>query len=166
MTMHDALGDRVKRWTTLNEPWCAAFLGYGAGAHAPGRQNPTDAIAAAHHLMLAHGLAVEALRATDPTLSTGITLNLTVVDPVDPTDASDVDAARQIDGQVNRIFLDPLFRGAYPEDVLDDLAGGLARGPRARRRPRCHLGADRLPRGELLPRRVREPAAGRRARGA
>ena len=122
MTMHDALGDRVRRWTTLNEPWCAAFLGYAAGAHAPGRQNPSDGIAAGHHLLLAHGRAVEALRAADPSLSLGITLNLSVIDPVDPSDASDLDAARRIDGQINRFFLDPLFRGAYPDDVLDDLA--------------------------------------------
>jgi beta-glucosidase len=119
MSVHEALGDRVTRWTTLNEPWCAAFLGYAAGAHAPGRQEPAAAIAAAHHLMLGHGLAVEALRAADPALSLGITLNLTVVDPVRPEDQ---DAARLVDGQSNRIFLDPILRGSYPEDVLADLA--------------------------------------------
>jgi beta-glucosidase len=121
MTVHDALGDRVRRWTTLNEPWCAAYLGYAAGAHAPGRQDPSDGIAAGHHLLLAHGRAVQALRAADPSLSLGITLNLSVIDPVDVDDASDVDAARRIDGQINRIFLDPLFRGEYPHDVLVDL---------------------------------------------
>ena len=60
----DALGDRVSRWSTINEPWCAAMLGYGAGVHAPGRVDPAAAIAASHHLLLAHGLAVDALRAT------------------------------------------------------------------------------------------------------
>ena len=122
LSVHEALGDRVSRWTTLNEPWCAAFLGYAAGAHAPGRQEPAAAIAAAHHLLLGHGLAVEALRAADPALSLGITLNLSVVDPVDADSAEDVDAARRIDGQINRVFLDPLFRGSYPEDVVADLA--------------------------------------------
>jgi len=125
---HAALGDRVRRWTTLNEPWCAAFLGYAAGAHAPGRQEPAAAVAAGHHLMLGHGLVVEALRSADPTLSLGITLNLTVVDPVDASDAGDVDAARRIDGQLNRFFLDPLLRGAYPADVLDDLRGSWTDG--------------------------------------
>ncbi len=119
LTVHAALGDRVTRWTTLNEPWCAAFLGYAAGAHAPGRQEPGAAVAAAHHLLLGHGLAAEALRAADPSLSLGITLNLSVIDPVRPEDA---DAARRIDGQINRIFLDPLLRGSYPDDVLADLA--------------------------------------------
>ncbi len=58
----DALGDRVRRWGTINEPWCAAMLGYAAGIHAPGRTEPGAAAAAAHHLLLAHGLAVDVLR--------------------------------------------------------------------------------------------------------
>ena len=127
MDVHAALGDRVTRWTTLNEPWCAAFLGYGAGAHAPGRQDASDAIAAGHHLLLAHGAAVRELRLADPSLDLGITLNLSVIDPVDNTDA-DRDAARRIDGQLNRFFLDPIFRGAYPDDVLRDLEGSWPAG--------------------------------------
>jgi beta-glucosidase len=122
MDVHAALGDRVTRWTTLNEPWCAAFLGYGAGAHAPGRQHLPDAIAAGHHLLLAHGAAARELRAADATLELGITLNLSIIDTVENTDA-DRDAARRIDGQLNRFFLDPLFRGEYPADLLDDLDG-------------------------------------------
>lgn len=121
--MHEALGDRVRIWTTLNEPWCAAFLGYAAGIHAPGRQKPVAALAAAHHLLLGHGLAVAELRRRDPEATLGITLNLTVPDPADPDSEGDRDAARRIDGQFNRIFLDPLFRGAYPEDLLADVAG-------------------------------------------
>ncbi|WP_129339471.1 GH1 family beta-glucosidase [Cellulomonas endophytica] len=123
LDVHAALGDRVTHWTTLNEPWCAAFLGYAAGVHAPGRQEPEAALAAAHHLLLGHGLAVQALREADPDLSLGITLNFTVPDPLDPADPRDVDAARVVDGQFNRIFLDPLLGRGYPEDVLDDLAG-------------------------------------------
>ncbi|NMR19146.1 GH1 family beta-glucosidase [Cellulomonas fimi] len=122
VTMHEALGDRVDVWTTLNEPWCSAFLGYTAGVHAPGRQSREDGLAAAHHLLLGHGLAVQELRSRAPQASLGITLNLTVADPLDPTDPRDVEAARRIDGQFNRIFLDPLLRGAYPADVLDDVA--------------------------------------------
>lgn len=122
LDIHDALGDRVTNWTTLNEPWCASFLSYIGGEHAPGRQDPAAGVAAGHHLLLAHGLAVQALRERDPKLSLGITLNLTVADPVDPTDAGDLDAARRIDGQFNRFFLDPIFRGEYPQDVRQDLA--------------------------------------------
>ncbi|MGV8880967.1 MAG: GH1 family beta-glucosidase [Rhodoglobus sp.] len=123
LSVHDALGDRVTDWTTLNEPWCASFLSYIGGEHAPGRQNPADGLAAAHHLLLGHGLVVQELRQRDPELTLGITLNLTVADPVDATDAGDRDAARRIDGQFNRFFLDPIFRGSYPVDVLEDVAG-------------------------------------------
>ncbi len=120
--MHEALGDRVDVWTTLNEPWCSSFLSYIAGAHAPGRRNKTAGLAAGHHLLLAHGLAVEALRERDASAELGITLNLTVPKPVDPARAGDLDAARRIDGQFNRFFLDPIFRGGYPADVLEDVA--------------------------------------------
>ncbi|MHA6669822.1 GH1 family beta-glucosidase [Homoserinimonas sp. A447] len=121
--VHDALGDRVDAWTTLNEPWCSSFLSYTGGEHAPGRQSVADGLAAGHHLLLAHGLAIKELRARDEKLQLGITLNLTVPDPVDPTKPGDVDAARRIDGQFNRFFLDPIFRGEYPADLLADLDG-------------------------------------------
>ncbi|MBX3093356.1 MAG: family 1 glycosylhydrolase [Cryobacterium sp.] len=120
-SVHDVLGDRVDAWTTLNEPWCSAFLGYLGGEHAPGRQSIDDALAAGHHLLLAHGLAVRELRARDSNLQLGITLNLTVADAVDPANEADLDAARRIDGQFNRFFLDPIFRGEYPDDVVVDL---------------------------------------------
>jgi len=121
LSVHDALGDRVDVWTTLNEPWCSSFLSYTGGAHAPGRQDVAAGLAAGHHLLLAHGLAVQALRERDPGLELGITLNLAPVHPVDPTDAGDLDAARRIDGQFNRFFLDPIFRGAYADDLLADV---------------------------------------------
>ena len=122
-TVHDVLGDRVEAWTTLNEPWCASFLSYIGGEHAPGRQDVPAGLAAAHHLLLGHGLVVQELRKRDRALELGLTLNLTVADPVDPSDAGDRDAARRIDGQFNRFFLDPIFQGEYPEDVLQDVAG-------------------------------------------
>jgi beta-glucosidase len=122
LDVHDRLGDRVNAWTTLNEPWCSSFLSYTGGEHAPGRQDPAAGLAAAHHLLLAHGLVIEELRRRDPALQLGITLNLTAVDPVDPSDPADLDAARRIDGQFNRVFLDPIFRGEYPPDVLADVA--------------------------------------------
>jgi len=120
--MHEALGDRVRFWTTLNEPWVSAFLGYAAGLHAPGRKDPSAALAAVHHLLLGHGLAVRELRSRDAAATVGITLNLTVADPADPDRELDRDAARRADGQSNRLFLDPLFRGEYPADVLADVA--------------------------------------------
>lgn len=115
-----ALGDRVRYWTTLNEPWCSAFLGYGSGVHAPGRSDGADAIRAGHHLMLGHGLAVQALRAARPEAEVGVTLNLYPVTPASGT-PGDAGAARRIDGLANRFFLDPILRGAYPADVLADL---------------------------------------------
>lgn len=123
-----ALGDRVKHWTTLNEPWCSSFLSYAAGEHAPGLTEPSQAVAAAHHLLLGHGLATQRIRElSSREHSLGITLNFTVADPADPADANDVDAARAIDGAFNRIFLDPIFRGSYPQDVLADMdAAGLS----------------------------------------
>jgi beta-glucosidase len=125
--MHEALGDRVRFWTTLNEPWCSAFLGYAVGVHAPGRRAPAAALAAVHHLLLGHGLAVREVRRRDADAALGITLNLTVADPADPARDVDRDAARRVDGQSNRLFLDPLFRGEYPADVLADVADlGLA----------------------------------------
>ncbi|TYB37359.1 beta-glucosidase [Micromonospora sp. AP08] len=116
----DALGDRVKYFTTFNEPWCSAFLGYGSGVHAPGRSDGADAVRAGHHLMLGHGLAVQALRAARPEAQLGITVNLYPVTPA--TDSpEDADAARRIDGLANRFFLDPVLRGAYPADLTADL---------------------------------------------
>src|SRR6187431_2263671 len=118
LDMHDALGDRVKVWTTLNEPWCSSFLSYTAGLHAPGHTSVSEGLLAAHHLLLGHGKVVEALRARDASLDLGITLNFTVADPADPSDPADVDAARRLDGQHNRWFLDPVFLGAYPADLV------------------------------------------------
>ncbi|MGY3334474.1 beta-glucosidase [Streptomyces filamentosus] len=118
-----ALGDRVATWTTLNEPWCSAFLGYGNGVHAPGRTCDADALRAAHHLNLAHGLAVGALREALPAgAEVSLTLNLHVVRALTES-AEDRDAARRIDAVANRIFLDPVFRGRLPEDLVRDTAG-------------------------------------------
>lgn len=115
----EALGDRVPLWITLNEPWVAAFAGYEAGAHAPGVQDTAAAVSAAHHLTVAHGLALERMRSgRHPEAKIGITLNLSPVRPASG-DPADVAAARRFDGTHNRIFLDPIFRGIYPRDVLD-----------------------------------------------
>ncbi|SCF10015.1 beta-glucosidase [Micromonospora viridifaciens] len=124
-----ALGDRVKTWTTLNEPWCSAMLGYAYGQHAPGRRSLGDGIAAAHHLLLGHGLAVRRLRAAaaEP-IELGITVNLSTADPASDS-AADRDAARAADGLGNRLYLDPLLRARYPQDVVADLAAEGVRIP-------------------------------------
>ena len=119
--VYTALGDRVQHWTTFNEPFCSSLLGYGSGVHAPGRQEPRAAIAAVHHQHMAHGLAVNALRERGAQ-NLGITLNLSNSIPRDPQDPVDLDAARRFDSLQNRIFLDPILRGSYPEDTLRDLA--------------------------------------------
>jgi len=115
--MADALGDRVGFWTTLNEPWCSAFLGYAAGVHAPGHTDGAEALAAVHHLLLGHGLGIQALRAALPAKAQlAITLNPAVARPA-TSSADDARAASKVDGLQNRIWLDPLFRGSYPDDV-------------------------------------------------
>lgn len=115
------LGDRVPTFTTLNEPWCSAFLGHSSGVHAPGITDNATSLAAAHHLNLAHGLGMAALRDALP--STGqvsLTLNLQQVRSASQSDA-DRDAARHVDAVANRIFLDPVLRGRYPDDLVADL---------------------------------------------
>ncbi len=117
----DALGDRVRHFITLNEPWCSAFLGYGSGRHAPGRSDPADALAASHHLMLGHGLAVQQLRERAPGAEVGVTLNLYPVQAAHDGHGTQ-DAVRRVDGLSNRWFLDPVLRGSYPKDVIEDVA--------------------------------------------
>ncbi len=110
------LGDRVPLWVTINEPQVAAHLGHEFGVHAPGMRDLGTALQAAHHLLLAHGLAVEVLRDLVPQAQVGIALNLS---PVHPAGDGDSAAAQRADGYGNRWYLDPLFRAAYPEDLSD-----------------------------------------------
>jgi beta-glucosidase len=119
---YDALGDRVGQWTTLNEPWCSAMLGYVEGVHAPGRQDARAGFAALHHLLLGHGLAVQAIKqaAGGREVETGITLNLSPKVPATGS-AEDAAAARWEDGLANRLYLDPLLRGKYPDDMAQEL---------------------------------------------
>ena len=115
----ERLGDRVAVWTTLNEPWCSAYLGYASGAHAPGRTDGADALRAVHHLNLGHGLALQALRATvaNDEAQYSVTLNLHVLRP--EGDTGD-EAVRQIDALGNRAFTHPMLKGEYPADLLED----------------------------------------------
>jgi beta-glucosidase len=111
-----ALGDRVPMWITLNEPWVASFLGYGAGVHAPGIRDGAAALRAAHHLLLGHGRAMQLLRELPG--AAGITLNLAPMRAASEDDA-DLAAAQRMDGNANRWFLDPLLMGSYPADLVE-----------------------------------------------
>ena len=124
----DRLGDRVGRWITLNEPFCTAFVGHAVGRHAPGTQEGTPALAVAHHLLLAHGMAVGELRASG-TGRVGITLNPDQLLPASESaaDRAAVERARTLH---NRVWFDPLFLGTYPDNenkVWGDLADGSYR---------------------------------------
>jgi len=120
--VYDRLGDRVEHWTTFNEPWCSAFLGYVEGVHAPGRRDFGAGIRAVHHLHLAHGLAARRLRAraTGP-LDLAVTHILGNTRPLSDS-AVDREAARRADALGFRFFLDPVLCGSYPADLVADLA--------------------------------------------
>jgi beta-glucosidase len=117
----DALGDAVALWITLNEPWCSAWQGYGNGRHAPGVSDLSAAAAATHHLLLGHGLATAAVRDAVAGAKVGITLNLAPVAAATdhPDDAA---AARRVDGNLNRLFTEPILAGRYPQDMVEHYA--------------------------------------------
>jgi len=115
--VYDALSEDVKFWITLNEPWVAAWLGHGYGLHAPGHRDPAKALAATHHLLLGHGLAMQRMRSARDDNRLGVTFNLHPALPGRDREA-DREAARRVDGQANRLYLDPVFKGSYPEDIL------------------------------------------------
>jgi len=114
--MLDQFGDLATRWVTVNEPWCSAFLGYYEGRFAPGRHDYAEAYTAVHHLLLAHGLGVAAIRAASPGAEVGLTCNLADVEAASSADEA---AAVAADMEENRLFLDPIFLGAYPADAPD-----------------------------------------------
>ena len=114
--MAEKFGDRVKNWTTLNEPFCSAWLGYLYGVMAPGIKDLQTAINASHHLLLGHGLATQAIRSVASDLRVGIVLNLT---PAIPLNENDELAAKYADGFDNRWYADPVFKGSYPQDIVE-----------------------------------------------
>jgi len=121
-TVHQVLGDRVVDWTTVNEPFCSAYFGYGTGIHAPGIRDEAAALRAAHHLLLAHGLGTRALRAAaSGDLRVGIVFNFGSI-LIARDEPEYREAARKVDGLQNRLFLDPVLGAGYPQDVLDDIA--------------------------------------------
>ena len=114
-------GNRVKHWITINEPWVAAMLGYREGVFAPGRTSMGDALAASHHLLLAHGRAVATIRANVPDAQVGIALDCRPTQAASANRA-DAEANRHFDGFRNRWFFDPVFGLGYPQDMLGDYA--------------------------------------------
>ncbi len=124
----DALHDVDATWLTINEPKTTAYVGYAGTEHAPGLGDPDAGVAAVHHQLLAHGLATQAFRASGAAGQIGIALNLL---PVYPVGASQKPVLR-VDAVENRMFLDPLLTGAYPDDAIGDHKGQL------------HVDADRF----------------------
>jgi beta-glucosidase len=127
-TCFEAYGDRVRWWGTINEPWIIGLLGYLHGLHAPGiKDDVRGEVTAFHHVLLAHGRAVQVLRASGREGRIGIVLSLAPHYPASERQA-DLDATLESDGYVNRWFLDPVLRGAYPADMTwryEQLLGGL-----------------------------------------
>ncbi len=118
--MYKALGDRVTTWLTLNEPKTVVGVGYIYGSHAPGIKDPHRAYHAMHHMLLGHGLAVQAFRSQVAQGQIGIALNLAPVYAA--PNATNADAAvRMRDGYENRLYLDPILKGSYPADVMQDI---------------------------------------------
>lgn len=115
----ERLGDRVSQWVTLNEPLCSAWIGHMEGRMAPGMRDLRSAVHASHHLLLAHGLAVQALRSVaTKTPSVGIVNNLSPCEPATDT-PTDIQAAMRADGHTNRWWLDPLVGRGYPVDMVE-----------------------------------------------
>jgi len=116
--MVDHFGDRVTNWITINEPWVSSFLGYHEGIFAPGLTDPSAAISAAHHQLLAHGAAVPIIRDGVAGARIGIALDCRPARPLSSS-PEDLEAARHFDGFRNRWFFDPVFGKGYPEDILE-----------------------------------------------
>lgn len=117
------LGDRVKKWITLNEPAEHTLLGHALGVHAPGRRLMFDALPVAHHQLLAHGLAVRALRAAGAD-------DIGIANSHGPTwpasgKQEDIEAAEFYDVLLNRLFSDPLLLGRYPEGIGELMPGDV-----------------------------------------
>ena len=144
--MFRKLDDRVKMWATLNEPWVVTDGGYLHGALAPGHRNRFEAPIATHHLLRAHGAAVQAYRA-EGKHRIGLVVNLEPKYPASD-DAADRAATARADAYMNRQYLDPVFLGRYPEELRRDLRRSLARV--AGRGFRADRAADRFSRRQLL----------------
>ncbi|NOR61790.1 MAG: beta-glucosidase [Rhodobacteraceae bacterium] len=120
-TVMDRIGDRVASTATINEPWCVSWLSHFLGHHAPGKQDITAAARAVHHVLLAHAEAMERLRARGQK-NLGIVLNFEAFQPATPQDQP---AAARFDAIMNRMFIEPLTKGHYPDLMLEGLAPHL-----------------------------------------
>jgi beta-glucosidase len=118
--VYDRLGDRVKHWATLNEPWCTAFHGYGTGQHAPGLCDYSKAYQATHHLLMAHGRSVQVFRQGNTGGEIGIVLNPQWFIPASDRQA-DIDARQRVYEENTALFLDPLYCKKYPEYLFSTL---------------------------------------------
>ena len=123
--MFEALGDVDATWLTINEPKTTAYVGYAGTEHAPGAGDADQGAAAVHHQLLAHGLAVQAFRESGAVGEIGIALNL---QPIYPVGQAQKPAARA-DSSENRLFLDPVLLGTYPDDAIGDSSGQLHADP-------------------------------------
>lgn len=115
--MVERFGDRVPYWMTHNEPWCTSFLSNQFGIHAPGKRDLSAALRVAHSLLRSHGMAARAIRDHNHSLKVGIAINMNGITPASD-DPLDLQAAVYQDGYANRWFLDPVFYGRYPEDMV------------------------------------------------
>ena len=122
--MAKRLGDRIRRWTTFNEPGVIAWDGYIGGEHAPGEKNPAKGRQVTHNLMVAHGLALQAIRGVDPNLEVGIVLSQWGIDPASD-DPADIAAAEHTWNAGDTIFLHPIFTGHYHPETVKAIEGQL-----------------------------------------
>ncbi len=115
------LGDRVKHWITHNEPWCVSHIGYVAGHKPPGlKNNWSKSLAAAHYLLLSHGMALPEIRNNSKDAQAGITLNLNTAIPASPSEY-DKKACKFFDNMFNQLFLEPLYNKRYPIELFNEL---------------------------------------------
>jgi beta-glucosidase len=115
-------GDRVKRFSPINEPWVVSWLGYGIGVHAPGRTSRKAAFAAAHHTVMVHAIASRAIKKVRPDALVGPVLNQANFPMDDPTDPTLIHANDVMDAQQNRWWMDAMYKGKYPEILLHHFA--------------------------------------------
>ncbi len=134
------LGEYIDEYFILNEPWCASLLSYHLGIHAPGETNVAGALLAAHHLLLAQGRAYQAIRRVQPNANISTVVNTETAYPYS-VDPKDVIAATRSDGYFNRWFLDPLFLGSYPDDMVE-LYGSAMPHISAADMKEIHIGKD------------------------
>lgn len=121
----ERFGDRVKKFTPINEPWVVAWLGHGIGIHAPGIKDRASAFAAAHHTVMAHAASTNAMRAVRSDILTGPVLNQANYVPDDVSDPFQAHTAEVLDAVQNRFWMDAFMYGRYPEILLKEFGAEL-----------------------------------------